>query len=417
MASIVIAGARILTMACLGNDRSPRRGVRLADNGIIDHGWVLVEDGRIANLGSGQLPPHIAANTVIHADGRVLMPALVDCHTHACWVGDRSAELLALLAGTSYLKILEMGGGIMSTVRTVRAASEEELVDNLLLQLERMARLGAGTVEVKSGYGLDPETELKMLRAIVSASERTGQTIIPTFLGAHALDRDLPDGPAAGVERIIHDALPAAAAAYPGIACDAYCEEGAWTLGDCRRLFEHAQELGCPIRVHTDQFNSLGMTRLAIEMGARSVDHLEATTPDDAHRLAASTTIGVLLPVSGFCLDDRYGNGRELIDMDAAIAVASNANPGSAQTTSLPFALSLACRKCGLMPAEALTAATFNAACVLDLQDECGSIEVGKRGDLMLLDTANEAAFVLDLASPGPAGVLLGGEWHDLGWH
>ena len=255
-----------------------------------------------------------------------------------------------------------------------------------------------------------------MLRAIATAARRTSQTIVPTFLGAHALDHDQPNGAKAGVEAIIHEALPAAAAAFPGIACDAYCEEGAWSLTDCRRLFEAAQELGCPIRVHTDQFNSLGMTRLAVEMGARSVDHLEATTPEDGHILAASETIGVLLPASGFCLDDNYANGRELIDMGVAIALASNSNPGSAQTTSLPFALSLACRKCGLHPYEALVAATYNAACVLDLQDECGSIEPGKRGDLIMLDTPNEDAWVLDLASPGPVGMLLDGRWHDVGW-
>ena len=417
MASIAISGARLLTMALPGDKRTPRRGRDLGMPSVISHGWVHVVDGLIADLGTGPLPNDIRATTTVHADGRVVMPALVDCHTHACWVGDRSDELIRQFSGgVSYLDILNEGGGIMATVRAVREAGEEELVDHLLLQLERMARLGAATIEVKSGYGLDPETELKMLRAIATASRRTSQTIIPTFLGAHALDYDQPNGAKAGVEAIIHEALPAAAAAFPGIACDAYCEEGAWSLTDCRRLFEAAQELGCPIRVHTDQFNSLGMTRLAVEMGARSVDHLEAITVEDARLLAASETIGVLLPASGFCLDDNYTNGRELIDMGVAIALASNSNPGSAQTTSLPFALSLACRKCGLHPYEALVAATYNAACVLDLQDECGSIEPGKRGDLIMLDTPNEDAWVLDLASPGPVGMLLDGRWHDVGW-
>ncbi|MCH2161911.1 MAG: imidazolonepropionase [Phycisphaerales bacterium] len=388
----------------------------MGDLGIVERGWVLVEDDRIVAMGEGPPPPGGQADQVIHADGRVLMPALVDCHTHACWAGDRSDEFEKRLAGVSYLDILAAGGGIMATVRAVRAADESTLVDRLLLQLERMARLGSGTVEVKSGYGLDPETELKMLRAIHEASTRTDQLIVPTFLGAHALDADAPDGPEAAVERIINEALPSAAQAFPGIACDAYCEEGAWSLADCRRLFENAQDLGCPIRVHTDQFNALGMTRLAVDMGARSVDHLEASTPDDLRAVANSDTIAVLLPNSGFCLDDRYAPGRELVEMGAAVAVASNSNPGSAQTPSLPMAIALACRKCRLRPAEALMAATYNAACVLDLQYDVGSIEQGKRADLVLLDDRDERALALEFGAPGPAGVMIAGLWHDVGW-
>jgi imidazolonepropionase len=303
----------------------------------------------------------------------------------------------------------------MATVRAVRAADENELADALVARLERLARLGTGTVEVKSGYGLDPDSELKMLRAIELASHRTPQIVRPTFLGAHALDADAAD-PKRALHRIIDEALPAAAAAFPGIACDAYCESGAWTLEDCRRLFEAAQTLGCPIRVHTDQFHSLGMTRLAIEMGARSVDHLEATTPADLQSIAASETLAVLLPISGFTLDGRYANGRELADLGAAIVVASNDNPGSAPSGSMPFAIALACRHGGLRPAEAITAATWNAACLLDLQDEVGSIEPGKRADLQLLDARDERSLALETAGPGPIGVMLEGRWYDTGW-
>ena len=414
MTTIGFTGARMLTMAPPGASGGPRRGHALADNGLIENGWLIIEDGQITGLGEGNPPETDFAQRIIQAEGRVLMPALVDCHTHACWAGDRSDEFEQRLAGASYLDILAAGGGIMATVRAVRNASEEELTQRLLCQLHRMARLGSTTIEVKSGYGLDPESELKMLRAIAAASERTPLTIVPTFLGAHALDVDAPDGTAAAVERIINDALPAAAQAFPGIACDAYCEEGAWSLADCRRLFENAEDLGCPIRVHTDQFNSLGMTRLAIEMGARSVDHLEATTPEDLQALAASETIGVLLPTSGFCLDERYAPGRELVDLGAAVAVASNANPGSAQSPSLPLAMALAARKCRLKPTETLTAATYNAACVLGLQDEIGSLEVGKRGEVILLDTKDERSLALELAGPGPVGVVNQGCWYDL---
>ena len=174
--------------------------------------------------------------------------------------------------------------------------------------------------------------------------------------------------------------------------------------------------MGCPFRIHTDQFNRLGMTRLAVEMGARSVDHLEATSAEDLQRIAASDTIGVLLPTSGFSLDDRYADGRGLIDRGGAVAIASNYNPGSAPSPSVALAIALACRKCGLRPAEAITAATWNAACVLDLQDEVGSLEPGKRADLLLLDTRDERDLGLEIAGPGPVGVMLAGAWHDFHW-
>ncbi len=413
-AGILISGARIVTLAGEG-DRTPRRGARLGDLGVVERGWIRVGDGRIIEIGEGDAPPVTPGTSIVHADGRVVMPTFVDCHTHACFAGDRSDEFEARLAGADYLEILEAGGGIMATVRAVRGAPEELLADGLVGRLERMARLGSGAIEVKSGYGLDVETELKMLRAIQAASERTDQLVTPTFLGAHALDADATD-PAEAVDRIIDTALPEAAAAFPGIACDAYCEESAWSLADCRRLFEAAIELGCHVRVHTDQFNRLGMTRLAVEMGARSVDHLEASSGEDLRTVAASDTIGVLLPVSGFTLDGRYADGREFVDLGGAVAIASNYNPGSAPSPSIPFAIALACRHAGLRPAEAITAATWNAACVLDLQDEIGSLEPGKRADLQLLDTRDERDLGLEIGGPGPTGVMLAGRWHETGW-
>lgn len=414
--AIAFTDARVLTLAPDGSkpDR-PRRGSELGDLGVLDRGWVSVREGRIDAVGHGEAPGFDRDTEVVDAGGRVVMPAFVDCHTHACFVGDRNDEFEARLAGASYLEILAAGGGIMSTVRSIRGASTSELVAALLFRLEQTARLGTGTIEVKSGYGLDAASELKMLDAIATAATRTPQDVVPTFLGAHALDADRID-PADGVEEIIERALPAAAEAHPGIACDAYCETGAWSLEDCRRLFAAASRHDCPIRVHTDQFNSLGMTGLAIELGARSVDHLEAITPEDIRSLARSETIGVLLPASGFCLDDRYAPGRALVDAGAAVAVASNFNPGSAQSPSLPFAMALASRKCGLTPAESITAATFNAACVLGRQDEVGSIEVGKRADLLLLDTPDERALAVEVAGPGPVGVMLRGTWHRTGW-
>jgi imidazolonepropionase len=199
-------------------------------------------------------------------------------------------------------------------------------------------------------------------------------------------------------------------AEFPEITCDAFCEELAWSLEDVRRLFENARDLGCPLRVHADQFHSLGVTRLAVEMGAVSVDHLEAITPKDLRHLAPSATIGVLLPCAGFHLNDRYAPARALIDAGGAVAIATNYNPGSAPTPSMPFTIALACRKLRMSPAEAILAATYNAACVLGMQDRVGTIEVGKRADLQLLDAQDERELGYELAGPGPLVVMVGGE-------
>ncbi len=404
MPPLTIINARILTLAALAKPVA-RREAAMRDLGVIERGYVRIVDREIEAIGSGDYTDP-ADGEVIDAGGCVLMPAFVDCHTHACWAGDRFSEFELALAGASYLEILKAGGGIMSTVRAVRAASDEDLLMLLLRRLAAMGALGTGTVEVKSGYGLNTETELKMLRAIHAATRQTGQLLVGTFLGAHAID---PDNPHC-VEQIINETLPAIAAEFPEITVDAFCEKGAWSLDDVRRLFNNAKDLGCPLRVHTDQFNSLGMTRLAIEMNAVSVDHLEAISPKDLEHLAPSQTIGVMLPCSDFHLNCNYAPARALIDAGGAVAIATNYNPGSSPTPSMPFTIALACRKLRMTPAEAITASTYNAACVLGLQEKVGSIEVGKRADLQLLDAFDERELAYEFAGPGPLVVLVNGE-------
>ncbi len=399
-ASVTIINARILTLA---GEPAPRRGPAMRHLGVIESGFVEIDSGRILAVSEGP-PPRTAKGRVIDAGGRVLMPAFIDCHTHACWAGDRFDEYQMKLAGTSYLQILSAGGGIMATVRSVRAAEEEELTENLLQRLDRMAALGTGTVEVKSGYGLTTSDELKMLRAIHAASRQTPVRVVATFLGAHAID---PDNPRF-LDQTIDETLPAVAGEFPRIPCDAYCEKGAWSVADTRRLLEAAAELGCPLRVHADQFNSLGMTPVAVDLGARSVDHLEATTPRDLKYLAESDTIGVALPACGFHLDGRYAPGRTFIDAGGALAIGTDYNPGSAPCPSMPFVVALACRHLGLTPEEAITAATINAACVLALADEVGSIEVGKSADLQLLHGRDERELAYEFATAGPSQVLIG---------
>jgi len=403
MPALLFVNARILT---LKGDGTPRRGDALRDLGVIDNGWVLIRDGIIADLGDGEPPEGLDQDSEINLGGRVLLPSFVDCHTHACWAGSRLDEFQRSLEGATYLELLAEGGGIMSTVRAVRAASLEDLAGMLEQRITTMSAWGTGTLEIKSGYGLTTEDELKMLRAIHSVSQVTSQLVTGTFLGAHAIDPDVPDF----VERTINETLPAVAEEFPGICCDAYCETGAWSVEDTTRYFEQAVELGCPIRAHVDQFNDLGMVERAIELGAISVDHLEASGPEAVRRIAESRTMAVLLPCSGFSLDDRYAPGRDLVDAGAAVAVATNFNPGSAPCPSMPMAIVLACRKTGLTPQEAIAASTYNAACVLGLQDTVGSIAIGHRADLVVLDARDERELAWVIAPPPPPLIIGNGE-------
>ncbi|MGP1309986.1 MAG: amidohydrolase family protein, partial [Phycisphaerales bacterium] len=305
MSATLITNARVVTP----NGPGPHRGAAMAQLAVRDRADVLISDGAITAVepaGSIATPPE---TRTIDARGRVLMPAFVDAHTHACWAGDRVDEWTRKLAGATYLELLKAGGGIMSTVRAVRAASEETLVANLAARLRHMLRAGTTTVEVKSGYGLSTADERKMLRAIRDAARDFPGDIVPTALIAHAIDADHPSREEF-IETTIHKTLEAVHDDFPGVAIDAYCEDGAWTFEETARLFERVRSLGHPFRVHADQFHSLGMTRWAIDHGALSVDHLEATTPDDLTALAASRSFGVMLPCSGFHTDGRYANGR-----------------------------------------------------------------------------------------------------------
>ncbi|MBT4766824.1 MAG: imidazolonepropionase [Phycisphaerae bacterium] len=402
MPDVTITNARILT---LSGDEGPRHGEAMSELGAIDNGWLSVTNGRISAIGQGSPPETELAEVVLDLDGRIVLPCWVDCHTHACWAGSRLSEWESLLSGVAYSDILAGGGGILSTVRAVRATPQEQLVNALLTRAGRMQVYGTGTLEVKSGYGLSTESEVKMLRAIHEVSQDSDQQIVGTFLGAHAIDAEQPDF----VDLVIEDTLPAVVSEFPGITCDAYLDAAAWSLDQTRRLFTRAIELGCPIRLHTDQFNSVGGVPMAIEMGAKSVDHLEAITPADIATLACSTTVGVLLPASGFHLDGRYAPGRSLIDAGAAIAIATNCNPGSAPTSSMPMAIALACRFCGLRPAEAITAATWNSAAVLGLEGEVGSLEVGKRADIQVLDERDPRAIAWEFGAVPPPIILLDG--------
>ena len=377
---LAITNARILTLS--GSD-SPRRGESMRELAPIDKGTIVLRDGKIESVGASITIPDDAEP--IDAQGRVVMPAFVDCHTHACWAGERLDEWERKQRGATYLEILESGGGIMSTVRAVRQASLDQLTESLLERLNWMLAEGTTACEVKSGYGLSTKDELKMLDAIVLADQNWAGRVSPTACIGHAKDADIADF----IDRTINETLPAVHDRYPGVTIDAYTEQGAWSVEETVRLFTAAKELGHPLRIHADQFNALGMLEAAIELGALSVDHLEATEPASLKTLAESQTMGVMLPCSGFHVDDRYGDGRAFIDANGALAIATNVNPGSAPCLSMPMSIALATRKLGITAAEAICAATVNGAHLLEYND-LGTLDVGSQADLIMLRHSDE---------------------------
>lgn len=403
---LLIRNARVLTLArpaAAGAPAfgQPRRGKQLGELGIIPQGDVLVADGKISAVAPKiEAPP---AAEVIDAQGRVLMPGFVDCHTHICWAGDRLSEWEQKLKGVPHAEIIRTGGGIQSTVRAVRDATKKQLAAHLKNRLDALLRDGTTTVEIKSGYGLQAEEELKMLRAIVRAGNEWPGTIIPTALLGHAFEGDLDEY----ARMVVKEMLPAVSKEFPDVTVDAYCETGAWSVEACVRFFEKASKHH-PIRVHADQFTSLGMVAEAVRLNARSVDHLEASTKADLTLLAQSRTMGVILPCTGFQVDGRYARGGFFVGSGGAIALATNCNPGTAPTHSMPFAIALAVRFCGLSPAEAIAAATVNAAALLGLPDR-GTIEPGQRADLILLRHKDERAIAYELGGNPVDLVVCGG--------
>lgn len=377
---LLFRGVRLVTPP---PDDGYRRGEAAGRLRVREGVDVRVEKGRVAAVGPGLAAPE--ETRVIEGRGRVLLPGFVDAHTHACWAGERLDEWELRLRGASYPEILAAGGGILATVRAVRAASEDELAEALSRRLAWMLREGTTAVEVKSGYGLDTDSELRMLRAIRRAGRGWPGRVTATACIGHARDPEVSDF----VDRTVEETLPAVHDAFPGVAVDAYCEEGAWSRAECVRLFEAAAALGHPVRVHADQFSSLGMVSEAVRLGARSVDHLEASTPGDLRQLAGSETAGVFLPVSGLHLDGRYGDARAFVDAGGAPVLATNWNPGSAPSPSIPLAVALGVRMNGLTPAEAIAAVTVNPARLLGFND-MGHIAPGARADLVLLRHADE---------------------------
>ena len=355
----------------------PLRGDRLADVEVLEDAYVLCVDGRIEDVGRMRLLPPLDGEVVeLDGGGCCAIPGLVDCHTHSCFAGDRVEEFAVRAGGATYEELHAAGGGILSTVRATRAAGEDGLREAVRVHRDWMLQAGTTTFEAKSGYGLDRETELASLRAIRTAGG------VPTFLGAHAVPPEVND-PDAYIEFLIAEVL--ADAAELAEAADAFVERGAFTPEQARRYLVAAADAGLRLRLHGDQFTELGAVDLAIELGAASVDHLEATSEQGVQALAQSDVTAVLLPASALFLGRPMPPGRTLVDAGAAIALATDFNPGSAFCESLPLVCSLACTQLRLSPAEALSACTVNAAAVLQRADRKGRLAPGYDADIVLL--------------------------------
>jgi len=358
---------------------APVRGAELRAIDLVADAYILCEDGRIADVGPMQELWRLD-DDVVEVDGRGLsaVPGLVDCHTHACFAGDRVDEFSQRAAGATYEELHARGGGILSTVRATREAGEAGLAAALSRHQAWMLRAGTTTFEAKSGYGLDRDTELTQLRVIKSAGG------VPTWLGAHAVPPEFADaGADAYVDFLIEDVLPDAALLAE--AADVFLERGAFDLAQARRVLLASRSSGLELRLHGDQFTEAGAIPLAIELNARSVDHLESTGSTGIDALSSSAVVGVLLPASALFLGRPMPPARALVDAGAAIALATDFNPGSAYCESLPLVCALAATQLRLAPEEALTACTVNAAHVLSRADRKGRLARGFDADIVLV--------------------------------
>jgi imidazolonepropionase len=380
---------------------APLRGVALGELDVLEDAYVLCAEGRIERVGRmrdlGRLDGEIE-----ELDGRGLaaIPGLVDCHTHACFAGDRAEEFSLRAGGAGYEELHAAGGGILSTVRATRAAGEVELREAVRRHRGWMLRWGTTTFEAKSGYGLDVETELASLRAIATEGG------IPTYLGLHTVPPEHDDAEAY-VDFVIAEVLPRAAKLAE--AADVFLERGAFNAAQARRYLEAARDHGLALRLHADQFTEAAGVELAIELGARSVDHLEATGERGVAALARSEITAVLLPASALFLGRPMPPGRALVEAGAAIALATDFNPGSAFCESLPIVASLASTQLGLSPPQALSAMTVNAAYVLGRADRKGRLAPGYDADLVLLDAPDWRHLAYHLGGDLVAAVIEGG--------
>jgi imidazolonepropionase len=411
-----VAGAQVIVnigqLVTLAGPARPRVGDELRELGLMADAALLVEEGRIVAAGSyaelrSKIPPHAVT---IDARGCAVTPGFVDAHTHLVFAGSRAAEFELRIAGATYQQIAADGGGILRTVALTRAATEDELLSEARRHLNWMLRAGTTTAEAKSGYGLERATELRMLRVLARLDAEGPERIVPTLLAAHCVPPEFADHREEYVRWIAEELIPEVAAAGLVKYCDAFCDDHAFTVEESRTVLTAARRHGLRLRVHAEQFRPDTGAALAAELGAATADHLEAAGDEVFHVLRHAGVQPVLLPGSVFALGrTNYPAARKMVESGLAIVLATDFNPGSSPIASMPFILSLACLQMGLTPAEALTAATINAAWSLDLGDRIGSLEAGKQADFLIHEFTDYRELAYFIAAPARPRVFVAG--------
>ena len=365
-----------------------KAGREMREIGVLENASVLIENGVIAWIGNASDFTNTLQPDADTLDGSsyVALPGFVDAHTHALFGGSRENEFALRSEGMTYQDIAAQGGGILSTVKATRAATKKELKKAASKRLDAMMKHGTTTVEIKSGYGLSEESEIKMLEAITELADEHFISIRSTFLGAHALPPEFMDRRAEYIDLLCNRMMPYIAKRRLAQFCDVFCEVGYFSVEESRKILEQARTHGLALKLHADEFNSIGGTQLAAQLQAASVDHLEHISDDAIAVLRQGKTVAVLLPGVSFFLRNPYAPARRLIDAGVPVAIASDFNPGSCMSFSMPLMMTIACTQMSITPEEAITAATLNGAAAMGVSDQVGSIEVGKRADIVLYD-------------------------------
>lgn len=371
-----------------GDGTSFKSGAEMRELGVQENASVLIENGRFRWIGSADsFAEELDEDTdVVDGSSFVALPGFVDSHTHLLFAGSRENEFALRSEGTSYQEIARRGGGIISTVQTTRAATKKELKKLASKRLDVMMKHGTTTVEIKSGYGLDLDSEIKMLEAINELADEHFMTVVSTFLGAHAVPPEYRGNPDGYVSLVTDKMLPYVAKRKLAAFCDVFCETGYFSADQSRTILARAQSLGLKLKVHADELSPSGGSHVAAELRACSADHLEHIDEQDMVRIRESGTVAVLLPGVSFYLNHPYAPARKLIDAGVPVAIASDFNPGSCMSFSMPLMMTIACTHMSMTPEEAITAATLNGAAALQLSDKVGSIEVGKQADMILYE-------------------------------
>ena len=387
-ADLLIVNAEEL-VTLVGGEK-PRTGKQMRELGMIRNGGLAIRDGRIAAVGkTSEITKAFKAETVISANGKTVLPGFVDPHTHLVFAGSREDEFQMRVEGAYYMEILSAGGGILKTVRETRKASVEKLVDFGLRRLDVVLEHGTTTVEAKSGYGLATKDELKILDAIRRLDQLHAVDIVPTFLGAHAIPPEFQNSPVNYVKLIVEEMIPKVAEKGLAEFCDVFCEKGVFGLEQSRRVLVAGKNHGLKPKVHADEMSMLGGAELAADIGATSADHLLFSSDDGIKNMAVKGLVAVLLPAAAFSLmTGRYADARKMIDSGVPVALGTDFNP-SCWVENQQLIIAFACHFMRMTPAEAITAATINAAHAVDRAQEVGSLEVGKKADVVVLDVPN----------------------------